>query len=166
MQVSPRTRGRSDRSRIFASGSRVNRLSYGTYSDSLVNSPGTSMSATTLAPPHPRDAFREVNAKEYWLIGCDGKRYASVKPGYLGGHRAQKLYGRLDCPSAQKAISRGGYAKYRVFFANEKVAIIAGYRPCARCLPNRYAVWKDLASSGISSCELRSTLLGRFELDP
>jgi hypothetical protein len=35
-----------------------------------------------------------------------------------------------------------GYAKHRVFFADEEAAIAAGYRPCGRCMPEEYAVWK------------------------
>jgi methylphosphotriester-DNA--protein-cysteine methyltransferase len=62
--------------------------------------------------------------------------------GTLGGHRGTKIYGRLDCPSALRAIARGGYVKYRVFFADEAAAIAAGYRPCARCMPERYRDWK------------------------
>jgi methylphosphotriester-DNA--protein-cysteine methyltransferase len=62
--------------------------------------------------------------------------------GTLGGHRGTKIYGRLDCPSALRAIARGGYVKYRVFFADEAAAIAAGYRPCARCMPERYRAWK------------------------
>jgi methylphosphotriester-DNA--protein-cysteine methyltransferase len=61
--------------------------------------------------------------------------------GTLGGHRGTKIYGRLDCPSALRAIARGGYVKYRVFFADEAAAI-AAYRPCARCMPERYRAWK------------------------
>jgi methylphosphotriester-DNA--protein-cysteine methyltransferase len=62
--------------------------------------------------------------------------------GTLGGHRGTKIYGRMDCPSALRAIGRGGYVKYRVFFADETAAIAAGYRPCARCMPERYREWK------------------------
>ena len=62
--------------------------------------------------------------------------------GTLGGHRGTKIYGRLDCPSALRAIARGGYVKYRVFFADEAAAVAAGYRPCARCMPERYRDWK------------------------
>jgi AraC family transcriptional regulator of adaptative response / DNA-3-methyladenine glycosylase II len=29
-----------------------------------------------------------------------------------------------------------------VFFADEPTAVAAGYRPCAACLPDRYALWK------------------------
>ena len=53
-----------------------------------------------------------------------------------------RLYGRLDCPAALRAIARGGYVKNRVFFADEKIAVSAGFRPCAVCLPERYAQWK------------------------
>ncbi|MEV1240484.1 hypothetical protein [Nonomuraea sp. NPDC049750] len=78
----------------------------------------------------------------YRLIGADGWPYVSVLPGTLGGHRRARLYGRLDCPSALRAISRGGYVRERVFFADEVTAIAAGYRPCAVCLPQAYQVWK------------------------
>ena len=67
--------------------------------------------------------------------------------GTLGGHRGTKIYGRLDCPSALRAIARGGYVKYRVFFADEAAAIAAGYRPCARCMPERYRDWKAKEST-------------------
>ena len=57
-----------------------------------------------------------------------------------------KIYGRLDCPSALRAIARGGYVRYRVFFADELTAIAAGYRPCAVCCPDRYRAWKAARS--------------------
>jgi methylphosphotriester-DNA--protein-cysteine methyltransferase len=69
------------------------------------------------------------------------KRY--TKRGTLGGHRATRIYGRLDCPAALRAIERGGYVTQRVFFADEAEAVSAGYRPCARCLPDRYRDWKN-----------------------
>ncbi|WP_143187719.1 Ada metal-binding domain-containing protein [Desulfosporosinus lacus] len=34
------------------------------------------------------------------------------------------------------------YVKNRVFFADEKTAIAAGYRPCAKCMTKEYADWK------------------------
>ncbi|WP_371410417.1 Ada metal-binding domain-containing protein [Bacillus toyonensis] len=40
-------------------------------------------------------------------------------------------------------MAQGGYIKYRVFFSDEKTAIAAGYRPCAVCLPEKYAQWKN-----------------------
>ena len=53
-----------------------------------------------------------------------------------------KIYGRLDCSAANSALSKG-YAKHRVFFANEADAIATGYRPCGRCLRDKYNEWKD-----------------------
>lgn len=78
----------------------------------------------------------------FTLIGRDGQPYASPRRGKLGGHRKTKIYGRLDCRTALRAIERGGYVKERVFFADEADAVAAGYRPCAVCLPDAYAKWK------------------------
>jgi methylphosphotriester-DNA--protein-cysteine methyltransferase len=79
----------------------------------------------------------------YQLIGADGMPYTSAQPGTVGGHRASRIYGRLDCPSARYAIRIGGYVRHRVFFADEATAVSAGYRPCARCLPDRYREWNS-----------------------
>lgn len=83
----------------------------------------------------------------YTLCGPDNMPYRSSTPGTLGGHRRGKLYGRLDCPSALRAIARGHYLRYRVFFADEATAIAAGYRPCAVCLPAQYQRWKATPKS-------------------
>ena len=84
-----------------------------------------------------------MTARRYRLLGADGASYASATPGTLGGNARAKIYGRLDCPSALAALRRGAaYRKARVFFADEASAVAAGYRPCGRCLPERYAVWK------------------------
>jgi hypothetical protein len=56
--------------------------------------------------------------KRYTLIREDGTRYESTTPGTVGGHRATRIYGRLDCPSALRALASGGYTKHRVFFAD------------------------------------------------
>jgi len=53
-----------------------------------------------------------------------------------------RIYGRLDCPAARRAIARGGYVRHRVFFLAEADARAAGYRPCAVCMPQAYAAWK------------------------
>ncbi len=82
-----------------------------------------------------------MTLRTYTLLGPDGRPYLSSAPGTLGGHRRSRLYGRLDCPSALRAIARGHYVRYRVFFADEATAIAAGYRPCAVCLPRQYARW-------------------------
>ncbi len=63
-------------------------------------------------------------------------------PGTLGGHRKSRIYGRLDCPGALRAIARGGYVANRVFFADEAAAIAAGFRPCAVCLREDHQRWK------------------------
>ncbi|MCP9210316.1 Ada metal-binding domain-containing protein [Streptomyces sp. NEAU-Y11] len=78
----------------------------------------------------------------YTLLDAGGRPFRSTAPGTLGGHRRGRLYGRLDCPSALRALARGGYRRHRVFFADETTARAAGYRPCAVCLPARYAHWK------------------------
>ncbi|PXY36103.1 Ada metal-binding domain-containing protein [Prauserella flavalba] len=78
----------------------------------------------------------------YTLIGTDGMPYESERPGRLGGYRTRRSYGRLDCPSALRAIAGGGYVAQRVFFADELTAISAGYRPCAVCLPQGYQAWR------------------------
>ena len=80
--------------------------------------------------------------KRYKLIGPDGAAYLSDTPGLLGGHRGGRGYGRMDWRAALRAIAKGGYVRQRVFFADEAAALAAGYRPCAVCLPERYAVWK------------------------
>ena len=79
----------------------------------------------------------------YTLIGADGRPLSSTTPGALGGHRRAKIYGRLDCRAAARALAAGGYVAHRVFFADEPTAIAAGYRPCAVCLPEAYETWKN-----------------------
>ncbi|MEP6813045.1 MAG: Ada metal-binding domain-containing protein [Actinomycetota bacterium] len=78
----------------------------------------------------------------YKLIGADGKQVLSKTPGTLGGHRKNKIYGRLDCAGAARWIAKGHYVKQRVFLADEATAIAAGYRPCANCMPEAYAAWR------------------------
>jgi hypothetical protein len=75
--------------------------------------------------------------KLYKLIGSDGKQYLSPNKGQFGGYwrGKQKIYGRLDCKSALRWISKGHYVKYRVFFATREDAESAGFRPCKICNP-------------------------------
>jgi hypothetical protein len=82
------------------------------------------------------------SGKRWTLLKSDGRPYSSTTPGILGGHRGGKIYGRLDCRAALRAIARGGYKPQRVFFADELTAVTAGYRPCAVCMPEEYARWK------------------------
>lgn len=78
--------------------------------------------------------------KKYKLLGADGKEYLSDTPGTYGGNGKGKIYGRLDCPYALSSIRRfpGVYEKSRVFFADERTALAAGYRPCGNCLREKY----------------------------
>ncbi len=83
-----------------------------------------------------------MTARTYTLLGPDRQPYQSATSGALGGYRPGRVYGRLDCPAALRAIARGGYVRNRVFFADEQTAVAAGYRPCAVCLPDEHAQWK------------------------
>ncbi len=78
----------------------------------------------------------------YKLLDENGNEYLSRTKGTLGGHKRGKIYGRLDCPTALRYIAKGQYVEHRVFFADEQTAICAGYRPCARCMPQEYKRWK------------------------
>ena len=84
-----------------------------------------------------RTAARAV----FRLTQVDGSVVECDVPGLFGGNRQLKIYGRLYCPSALRALARG-YARRRVFFADEATAIAAGYRPCAVCMPAEYRRWK------------------------
>jgi AraC family transcriptional regulator of adaptative response / DNA-3-methyladenine glycosylase II len=95
----------------------------------------------------------------YTLLGPDGRPVRSRSPGTLGGHRRNRGYGRLDCPAALRWIAKGKYVRHRVFFRDEATALAAGYRPCAVCLPDRYAAWK----AGRMVVELRPA--GPFDAD-
>jgi methylphosphotriester-DNA--protein-cysteine methyltransferase len=83
--------------------------------------------------------------KMYKLLDADGKEYLSEVPGTFGGNSKLKIYGRLDCPSALSTIKRfpGSYERWRVFFADEKTALAAGYRPCDNCLRAKYREYKN-----------------------
>ncbi|WP_238011407.1 Ada metal-binding domain-containing protein [Dactylosporangium sp. AC04546] len=86
--------------------------------------------------------------KTYTLLGADGRPYQSPTKGLWGGHGGSKIYGRLDCPAALRAIARGGYAKHRVFFADEATAVATGFRPCGTCCKGRYQHWKTARENG------------------
>jgi len=84
-----------------------------------------------------------MDEKKYKLISSNGEEYLSDIPGLFGGNKKLKIYGRLDCPSARRWISKGMYVSNRVFFENEETAIAANYRPCAICMPKEYKEWKE-----------------------
>jgi Metal binding domain of Ada len=88
------------------------------------------------------EGVAKPGGKLYTLLGGHRRPYLSAVPGQLGGHRKTKIYGRLDCRVALRAIDAGGYVRHRVFFADEHTAVQAGYRPCAICMPEAYQAWK------------------------
>ncbi len=88
--------------------------------------------------------------KVYTLTGVDSRPHRSPTRGLWGGHRGTRIYGRLDCPAALRAIARGGYVKHRVFFADEATAGAAGFRPCGTCCKDRYQQWKTARLNGKS----------------
>lgn len=90
-----------------------------------------------------KQLIRISEGKKFKLIDSFGKEYLSSVPGMFGGNKKLKIYGRLDCPSANRWISKGHYVSNRVFFLNEDDAIGAGYRPCAVCMPEEYKRWKN-----------------------
>ena len=65
-----------------------------------------------------------MSEKQYRLMDENEKIYLSPEPGQLGGYRRGKIYGRLDCKSANRAIAKGGYVKHRVFFKDEELTYI------------------------------------------
>jgi Metal binding domain of Ada len=75
----------------------------------------------------------------YKLLDASGNEIMSEVPGAFGGYRVKKIYGRLDCWAAIARLPN--YSKSRVFFLDEATAIAAGYRPCAKCMKNRYDEW-------------------------
>lgn len=91
---------------------------------------------------HPAPGELTEESARYVLLGADRRPYPSSTPGRFGGHRRNKIYGRMECRAARRAISGGGYVAHRVFFADEPIALAAGYRPCAVCMPHAYQVWK------------------------
>ena len=80
--------------------------------------------------------------KRYSLVDARGRTVESATPGTLGGNRRLRIYGRLDCGSARRALARG-YAEHRVFFADEATARAAGYRPCGVCMRQEYRAWRE-----------------------
>lgn len=81
----------------------------------------------------------DTHPKIYRLLGADGQPYTSLVPGLLGGNRRDKIYGKLNCSAAIRALP--GFAAIRVFFADEQAAIAAGYRPCGICMRQKFNRW-------------------------
>ncbi len=90
-----------------------------------------------------KQAKRQRDGYKFKLIDENGQEYLSDTPGTLGGNKKLMIYGKLDCPSAKKWLSKGKYSLNRVFFKDEETAILAGFRPCAVCMPEEYKKWKE-----------------------
>ena len=105
---------------------------------SLITHTNSSAQHTKIRLPFP--IRYETNTRRmYRLLDESGCEIISEVPGTLGGYRVKKVYGRLDCWAAVAALPN--YSKSRVFFLDEATAIAAGYRPCAKCMKNRYNEW-------------------------
>ncbi|HTE07701.1 MAG TPA: Ada metal-binding domain-containing protein [Flavitalea sp.] len=54
----------------------------------------------------------------------------------LAGNSKLRIYGILNCTSGKRMK-----VENRVFFKTEAEAILAGFRPCAHCVPEKYRAW-------------------------
>lgn len=48
-----------------------------------------------------------IKTKKYFLVDANNDLYLSDEPGILGGHDKLKIYGELNCPSANRALANG-----------------------------------------------------------
>jgi methylphosphotriester-DNA--protein-cysteine methyltransferase len=48
-------------------------------------------------------------------------------------------------------FAHGQCVKNRGFFIDEWTAVAAGYRPCAVCLPDEFAQWKERSSGRVGA---------------
>ncbi|HEY0245388.1 MAG TPA: Ada metal-binding domain-containing protein [Mucilaginibacter sp.] len=55
----------------------------------------------------------------------------------FAGYQKKKIYGTLTCKAGKLMKTQN-----RVFFTDEQEAIASDYRPCARCMPEKYRLWK------------------------
>jgi hypothetical protein len=67
--------------------------------------------------------------KTYRLMGKGVGFLFQQGQGQLGGNGRLKIYGRLDCPSALRAI-RTNVSETPGIFADEATVIAAGFRAC------------------------------------
>jgi len=59
----------------------------------------------------------------------------------LGGNIPAKIYGTLTCSSG-----KGMKKENRLFFEDQNEAILAGFRPCGRCMREEFKIWKQQIS--------------------
>lgn len=55
----------------------------------------------------------------------------------FGGNKSLKIYGLLNCKSGKRMKKEN-----RIFFKDEKEALLKGYRPCGHCMKEKYKQWK------------------------
>jgi hypothetical protein len=95
-------------------------------------------------------------SQSWKLVDPDGKPYTSAVPGTLGGHRRSRIYGRLDCPIALRAIARDGYVTHRVFFLDSRTRTGRRVPPLRRLPPKGVRALESTASRRVgeqaSSC--------------
>ncbi|HEX6889119.1 MAG TPA: Ada metal-binding domain-containing protein [Chryseolinea sp.] len=53
------------------------------------------------------------------------------------GNIPAKIYGTLTCSSGKRMKKEN-----RIFFVDRNEAILAGFRPCGKCLHREYKSWK------------------------
>jgi methylphosphotriester-DNA--protein-cysteine methyltransferase len=56
----------------------------------------------------------------------------------FGGNHKLKIYGTLSCTSGRRMKKEN-----RVFFFSEIEAVETGYRPCGKCMYDKYKNWKN-----------------------
>ena len=61
------------------------------------------------------------------------------------GNIPAKIYGTLTCSSGKRMKKVN-----RTFFVDSKEAILAGFRPCGKCLRQEYKIWKEQVSTAIN----------------
>ena len=75
-----------------------------------------------------------------YKIWVNGKFVYRARPAAYAGVRTMKIFGRLDCGSGRRALT-----KNRVFFRSYEDAVAAGYRPCRNCHPVPGLTWQESA---------------------
>ncbi|HMG89315.1 MAG TPA: Ada metal-binding domain-containing protein [Chryseolinea sp.] len=54
------------------------------------------------------------------------------------GNIPAKIYGTLTCSGGKRMKKEN-----RTFFVDRNEAILAGFRPCGKCLHQEYRIWKE-----------------------
>ena len=89
------------------------------------------------------DGFNEIESEliEFESMLPDGIGILDL-PNVLSGNRRTKVFGKASCSSTGGHLILRKEDCDRVLFDNEAIALSAGFRPCAKCLPESYIEWK------------------------